>query len=535
VAYIYIIDKVLLNGQQEQVESKFESDTIIIGRGGRSELLLDGRLVSLEHAKLSLEESGLVVSDLKSLSGILVNGKSTRRAVLRSGDELTVADVQFKITQNGSDWTLYRQIKQEQGESLEAKSLRLAKKLNLRTQLPSVALLTFFLLALILVGFFVVPYSGINTQPWSVGPLTRSHTMLETDCASCHGAAFTPIEDQQCLSCHNMSEHSSDLPGFNDHHPELHHRCADCHIEHKGENKLILSTSRLCTECHGDLPALHPDSSLKAVPSLAAHPDFDIGDGVDNSAIKLNHKLHLAEMNSLQGVVTLNCNDCHQLSADGKTMRPISFIKDCQSCHPLTFDERFADLEVPHGDPKVVFQFLYAQYTQLALEKRQDSTVREEQRLRPGSEAKSPADTTLPFTQSVVLEETRFAEHKLFEQTACHLCHEITKKAEIDPESNLSLYEVQKPEIPQHWFKRALFDHAAHNAVSCESCHEQAQNSTVTSDLLLPDLKMCQSCHGDQGEFAMVQTNCIDCHSYHKSLPLDLDRKRQWHDYVTRR
>ncbi|HTH28567.1 MAG TPA: hypothetical protein VL918_08880, partial [Sphingobium sp.] len=48
----------------------------------------------------------------------------------------------------------------------------------------------------------------------------------------------------------------------------------------------------------------------------------------------------------------------------------------------------------------------------------------------------------------------------------------------------------------------------------CESCHG-ASRSDKASDLLLPDLKSCRTCHGGEGSGAKVATGCALCHNYH--------------------
>jgi hypothetical protein len=53
--------------------------------------------------------------------------------------------------------------------------------------------------------------------------------------------------------------------------------------------------------------------------------------------------------------------------------------------------------------------------------------------------------------------------------------------------------------------------------VQCASCHEQAQNSKETSDVLLPHADSCRQCHHPQGG---ARSDCVLCHSYH-------DRKKE--------
>lgn len=69
-----------------------------LGRTARADLIVDAALVSRVHCRLTADRSDqLVVEDLDSTNGILVNGEKTARAVLRAGDTLTVGRVEFAV------------------------------------------------------------------------------------------------------------------------------------------------------------------------------------------------------------------------------------------------------------------------------------------------------------------------------------------------------------------------------------------------------------------------------------------------------
>ena len=70
-----------------------------IGRTTRADFIVDAALVSRIHCRLSADASDqLVVEDLGSTNGTLVNGTRVERAVLRTGDTLTVGRVEFLVT-----------------------------------------------------------------------------------------------------------------------------------------------------------------------------------------------------------------------------------------------------------------------------------------------------------------------------------------------------------------------------------------------------------------------------------------------------
>ena len=50
--------------------------------------------------------------------------------------------------------------------------------------------------------------------------------------------------------------------------------------------------------------------------------------------------------------------------------------------------------------------------------------------------------------------------------------------------------------------------------MQCASCHE-AEASPVATDVLIPDIESCQSCHGGEDANDRLQSRCISCHEFH--------------------
>jgi DnaJ-class molecular chaperone len=63
------------------------------------------------------------------------------------------------------------------------------------------------------------------------------------------------------------------------------------------------------------------------------------------------------------------------------------------------------------------------------------------------------------------------------------------------------------------WMPHAKFDHDAHRGFSCVSCHAKALTSTESSDILLPGIETCKTCHGPGP--AHADSRCSECHTYH--------------------
>jgi ABC transport system ATP-binding/permease protein len=69
-----------------------------LGRTVRADFIVDAALVSRLHCRLTADASDqLVVEDLGSTNGTLVNGKAVERSELRTGDVLTVGRVNFVV------------------------------------------------------------------------------------------------------------------------------------------------------------------------------------------------------------------------------------------------------------------------------------------------------------------------------------------------------------------------------------------------------------------------------------------------------
>ena len=67
-----------------------------IGRAPGCELQIDSQSVSRNHAMILRSARELIVEDLNSTNGVLVNGRKVTRHLLTDGDTLTVGEIQFR-------------------------------------------------------------------------------------------------------------------------------------------------------------------------------------------------------------------------------------------------------------------------------------------------------------------------------------------------------------------------------------------------------------------------------------------------------
>lgn len=544
------IEKTNINGLKEFSVNYYLCDELLIGRGSACHIRLANRLVALTQAKLTLHDETLAIEDLDTENGTRVNGSIIKRAKLKVGDRVKIGDSEFTVFNDGTYWGFHElQVEKPQEDQSEVIKRQLAL-LDLSNYYPRFTTLSLLLSLTILLFGFVDPYLrlGRSTMLWSAGPVSNNHKIIEAKCANCHDAPFKPVTDDACINCHTMSNHAPTISKVTAEHPEVRFRCGDCHLEHNGDGALKPQDSRLCAKCHGQLTNLLPATDRGVVPRFSQHPELAVrirqypadltqplsmkkvaldnpAELIDTSRIKLNHEVHLKEgLRGEDGPTQLKCMDCHQLSADLKTIKPISFVEHCARCHSLGFDDRLKDKVVPHGNPDTVYNYVYAEYAKLFLDTERPGTRKEfVKRYRPGQlpEVEQP---NLEFTKSFVEQESRRTEGELFRKTACFLCHEVRElKEEVAGKSS---FEVLRPNIPEQWMPAARFSHGAHQQETCESCHHNVHTSTKTTDLNLPRLRDCTTCHEEGKPVGKVSTECTMCHSYHDSRLLVDTKKR---------
>ena len=91
---------ILQSGDEPPITLRVPAGSIkTIGRTARADFIVDAALISRIHCRLTADRSDqLVVEDLGSTNGTLVNGQKITRTVLKSGDRLTVGRVEFQVS-----------------------------------------------------------------------------------------------------------------------------------------------------------------------------------------------------------------------------------------------------------------------------------------------------------------------------------------------------------------------------------------------------------------------------------------------------
>jgi predicted CXXCH cytochrome family protein len=399
-----------------------------------------------------------------------------------------------------------------------------------------------------------------DSSVYSSGRMSAGHAVLERECAACHlqkaGVFSEKVADRACLSCHDGPIHHASQKKTLE--------CTACHTEHRGRVNIAATSNQMCAECHSDLNANGGAGHYAAhISSLQdGHPQFAaVREGArDPGTIKLNHAIHMKQIRRgpTGPFVQLQCSDCHRAAAvsapwtyaDAKytaashtysdqsealpvatgtlpaaagttgreLMAPVKFATACAACHLLTFDKRFTD-GVPHDKPEVIHAFLLKRFQEyIAAHPSEVRVVRDPNRDLTGRPI-PPEVRILPPAQWVA-ERTVDAEELLWRKT-CNQCHTLTAAGagsvpqvqESSAKLAQELPRVAPSKTTVRWMPHAKFDHDAHRGFTCVSCHEKALTSKESSDVLVPGVATCQTCHAPGADHA--EARCFECHTYH--------------------
>lgn len=89
-------------GKSRPEQTRIEEFPFSIGRNENCSLHIDSGRVSREHAVILHEDGAFRVRDLGSTNGTFVNGAQIRETVLRAGDLLVIADLEFTFCTSGT-------------------------------------------------------------------------------------------------------------------------------------------------------------------------------------------------------------------------------------------------------------------------------------------------------------------------------------------------------------------------------------------------------------------------------------------------
>ena len=171
-------------------------------------------------------------------------------------------------------------------------------------------------------------YVGGQRAVLSPGSVSAHHARVELKCAQCHTTGSN-VESLRCERCHDpvstdrmlhtahvlFGSGSQRLADQAESRP-----CATCHVDHQGRNfSMTLVDDRECESCH-------------QFRGLSRHPEFAVvrakasaGVGLD-----LDNDRHVIEAQKARG---MTCQYCHEPTQDRRAFQPMTFDRNCASCH----------------------------------------------------------------------------------------------------------------------------------------------------------------------------------------------------------
>lgn len=488
-----------------------------IGRGTNAQLRSENPAVALEHAIVESDAAGYAITDRGSITGTYVNGKPVENTRLTKGDVIEIGDLRIEVQMADAGKPMILRVlptaiatpaiedEEEQriaatpgARVVRAKKIDYASAYRLHrpwlTKLSLTAIL--LIIALGAIGELIRPERQKAFMP---GGLSSAHLTarfangksVAEDCAACH-TPWNSVVNAKCMDCHPRAAHSM----IETRSPE----CFTCHAEHRGMTRLAQISQQECTRCHSDLtPHVKRGANIEHAKITSfgeSHPPLVFP--ADRNTLRFNHKLHLNAkgiFNAQGRRETLTCNTCHELATVKEKTDPVAieFERHCQRCHLLTFDPRFPTDQVPHGgDPNLVYGAVVAAYSG-----NRDILGRSPTEMRRLLTARQ---LVTPDARALINAEQVF-------KTKCQQCHVIVRSG--------TRLTSTPPVIPRDWLPEARFSHGKHAAVDCETCHRGVRASVKTSDVLMPALADCTSCHAPNAAAKQAGSSCLTCHEYH--------------------
>jgi hypothetical protein len=390
--------------------------------------------------------------------------------------------------------------------------------------------------------------------------LTRAKFQSDLTDRFHHGIDFASI-DHNCQDCHEGKPPFKPKPAFATpkdyklHEPNVvnDRSCSVCHQEHLGPERMKKVADLHCASCHSDpgvmeasaekgkhLPSTafhlrpHPIQQVvfemkrpergytQVVSSFAGdHPEFQLKrenarDLNTDEALHFNHQRHFAaDIPPVTKDRKLDCNYCHKPDPEGRFYQRINFEANCQACHALLFDKNNPQLHIPHGNAKLVRNFLrtlpaqYGDYAKLDKGKIREGDVQrfvaqQIKQLREQFHSGEELEKAVFFARDPYKpQEKDPATRANF--AGCAYCHQVRDVPNSAP-------DFTKPRLVDRWMPQARFNHAKHTSVKCDDCHRATQ-SRKTSDALMPEKADCVKCHSPKTQ--KVASDCITCHNYH--------------------
>lgn len=528
-----LLRRIVHRGEAQTKTTEIASDLLRIGRGTANELHLDDLSISLNHATIELSRGQYLLRDLTGAAATYVNQSPVHEAVVSAGDTIRIGPYTLRLSASAPAGSLILTI-EELPNAKGQDRVALLPQYQLRSG-PWTKKALSVALVLIVLGGAAAAFGLGKHRAFMPGKVSLKHSQFADQCVNCHApwkVVWEPVPDKTCQACHTGPTH------FGEHAQVPGPQCASCHVEHKEKPALVAVPDSECIQCHGDLKTKEP--TIAVHPHIRGfnrdHPEFAVtipstdpqksqrvrlnetAALKDGATLLLNHKVHLdPELRGPEGPEPLKCVSCHHPDDQGAYMKPITYDKDCMRCHQLDFDDRLPGATLPHRkQPGQLRADLQAAY--YALLTRETGRPAFAKRL-PGA----PKTKEELYVEDMTAKAERFLYAK--KSKKCVLCHgfegpegSVSEASGRAPTGQPMLPVVRKTLVPVTWLSYSRFDHAPHLGLpdmkkkGCVACHDGAPKSVSTSDVLLPGIKNCQTCHFEPNG---AQATCNACHYYH--------------------
>ena len=548
----YVTHKSKLNDTLQEVP--LQGARLKIGRGTDQDIYLANLRVALAHAELIEGQDAKVRLQCHLAAGFHYNGDIVQSAVLTAGDRIELGGYNIRVG-DAAGCNLALEIAEDntaRGREMEAALLKRARldlgAAGLRIRPWAVGLAGFILAAFLLVPLIAatVPSAGKwlrllpllpSDHAWQTGAVSDAHAHFGVNCNACHTVPFVPTRNAACLTCHQNTRHHVDNETLKTGLFKG-QRCASCHHEHAGKRSLVRQDEALCVTCHGDLKDKRAGTEILDARNFGVeHPEFRTTlvhqqDGVpiavrvalsdakrlrETPGIEFSHQAHLAPAgieSPSQGTRILGCADCHQVEPGGGRMAPLSFEKNCHACHQLKIPGDVVR-EVPHGDLKAAVSAVADYFQAWALRGGYPNALAPhgvQTRRLPGQ-----ALTTVEQQDALswAARNAQMTTAEMLAYTTCGTCHTVQPSGKG---SGAEAWHIDPVRIPRAWLPAANFSHKQHDTQACTDCHIDAKSSATSTDVMLPAIASCRTCHGSGDAAAgKLASTCVNCHGFHRA------------------
>lgn len=517
---------------------------INVGRGSDCDVRIADLGVMLRHLRLSVQPDGRVAATATGGLPIEIAGAFVNHADLDVASRPVIDIAGHRLTLAPGDTACDIVVTAERiATNGDAGVTEAADLFTLRGVAPSKRLMAWGFLLVVLGGLLAWPLWSRGAPPgrradivWNSGPLSVAHAKLAGNCGACHQAAFVSVTDAACQACHKPSvvpAHAAAGRMAQGRVPatglvaDVHERfglpagrCASCHGEHEGPQGALLVAADYCTDCHAGLSTRLSDTALSNVENWPQHPQFRATLATapgrsqrvtlparERSGLVFGHKLHLSATNAVanmaqaQGLATgaLGCGYCHTPDRAGVRFKPIEMERNCGACHDLALARDDDSVRMlPHGKPAQVIE-----------------TIRDLYRSGGGGQ---PAGRRAPGIGGGGLRAARAdaAIAGIFgPRGVCADCHGVvTGRADG--------YDIAPVKLTNHYLPKGDFPHKRHKMfgkasgeAACAGCHSGVAQSAAATDVLVPPVAMCRTCHGKKAATQPAPAACETCHAFH--------------------